>query len=47
LAREIDVANTKTGALEQRIERAEDLVRDMLEDEEPLHGNKYMGRAKN
>lgn len=43
VTREIDIANPKTGALEQRIKRAEDLVCDMLEDEEPFHSNKYSG----
>jgi hypothetical protein len=43
VTREIDIANPETGALEQRIERAEDLVCDMLEDEEPFHSNKYNG----
>jgi hypothetical protein len=43
VTRKIDIANPETGALEQRIKRAEDLVCDMLEDEEPFHSNKYSG----
>lgn len=43
VTREIDIANPETRTLEQRIKRAEDLVRDMLEDEEPFHSNKYNG----
>jgi len=46
LAREINVANTKTGAFEQRIERAKDLVRDVLKDEESFHGKNYNGPRK-
>lgn len=43
VTREIDIANPETRTLEQRIKRAEDLVRDMLEDEKPFHSNKYSG----
>jgi len=42
MAREIDVANPETRALEQRVERAENLVRNMLEDKEFFHiGKNY------
>jgi hypothetical protein len=46
MAREIDIANSETGAFEQRIECAEDLVGDMLEDEEPFHRKNYNGPPK-
>ena len=43
VTREIDIANPETGAFEQRIECAEDLMGDMLENEEPFHSNQYSG----
>lgn len=46
MARKIDITNPETGALEQRIERAEDLVGDMLKDEEPFHRKNYNGILK-
>ena len=38
MAREIHVADAKSGALQKRIESSQDLVRHMLEDEELFHG---------
>lgn len=43
VTREIDIANPETGAFEQRIECAEDLMGDMLENEESFHSNQYSG----
>ena len=43
VTREIDIANPETGAFEQRIECAEDLMGDMLENEEPFHSYQYSG----
>jgi hypothetical protein len=38
MAREIDVANTKAGLLQQGIQRAEQLMGDVLENQDFFHG---------